>query len=147
MSSSVNHMNGADRPNSRPRPQFEPRPTPQQSAQPVSARAYASYDPIPLPPSIPPGAVPFGIDAALLQDKKLKEVVCWHPDSVTNHHLGIAGGSGTGKTYWLKKLIAQLPPDVEVNIFDWHGDIEIDGPDVTTCRFSTSTKYGYNPLI
>ena len=143
----MNQMNGADRPHTRPRPQFEPRPAPQQSAPPVSARAYASHAPLPLPPSIPPGAVPFGIDAALLQDKKVKEVVCWHPDSVTNHHLGIAGGSGTGKTWWLKKLIAQLPPDVEVDIFDWHGDIEIDGPEITTCRFSTSTKYGYNPLI
>lgn len=147
----MTELNGTDRPLPRPRPQFEPRQAHHQVDHRREDQRVANHQsstaPLPQNRLLPQGAVPFGVDAALLQDKKVREVVYWHPESVTNHHLGIAGGSGTGKTYWLKKLIAQLPQDVEVEIFDWHGDIELDGEDVTTCRFSTSTKYGYNPLI
>jgi hypothetical protein len=76
------------------------------------------------------------------------DTVGWHPDKVANHHIGMIGLSGSGKTYQLRNMIFSVPPDVEVDIFDWHGDIELPvSADVAEANFNQNTKYGYNPLI
>lgn len=97
---------------------------------------------------IPQGMVAIGYDGDRFQRDKVQEAVGWHPELVANHHFGMVGLSGSGKTHQLRNLIASLPPDVEVDVLDWHGDIELDeGPDYACANFSQNTKFGYNPLI
>lgn len=73
------------------------------------------------------------------------EPVYWRPEVVSNHHVGVAGTSGAGKTHWIRTFVTNMPDDVEVDIFDYHGDIEIPG--AQTVMFSEATRYGYNPLV
>ena len=66
---------------------------------------------------------------------------------VINPHLILVGGSGTGKTYNLKKLlkaITDVNPSVRFHIMDVHGDIEIENS--STIKFSETTNYGLQPL-
>ncbi|MBF8164330.1 helicase HerA domain-containing protein [Stutzerimonas frequens] len=74
-----------------------------------------------------------------------KVPVLWREDQVSNHHVGVAGTSGAGKTHWIRKFVTSMPDDVEIDIFDYHGDIEIPG--AKTVMFSESTRYGFNPLV
>jgi hypothetical protein len=71
--------------------------------------------------------------------------VFWRPEAVSNHHVGVAGTSGAGKTHWIRTFVNSMPDDVEIDIFDYHGDIEIPG--AATVMFSESTRYGFNPLV
>ncbi|MEB0221370.1 hypothetical protein [Pseudomonas sp. AB12(2023)] len=71
--------------------------------------------------------------------------VFWNEGEVSNHHVGVAGTSGSGKTHWIREFVTGMPNDVEIDIFDYHGDIEIPGAE--TVLFSESTRYGYNPLV
>jgi len=64
---------------------------------------------------------------------------------IINPHLILVGGSGTGKTYNLKRIIKSLSRfDVRFHIMDVHGDIEI--PNASTIKFSESSEYGL-PLL
>lgn len=74
-----------------------------------------------------------------------REPIYWQEDQVSNHHVGVAGTSGSGKTHWIRQFVNGMPDDVEIDIFDYHGDIEIPG--AQTVMFSESTRYGYNPLV
>jgi hypothetical protein len=71
--------------------------------------------------------------------------VVWEETLLSNPHVGIAGTTGAGKTHWIRKFIEAMPDDVEVDIFDYHGDIDVPG--ATEVLFSESTRYGYNPLV
>lgn len=71
--------------------------------------------------------------------------VLWNERDLSNPHIGIAGTTGAGKTHWIRTFIAGMPDDVEVDIFDIHGDIDVPG--ATEVLFSESTRYGYNPLV
>ncbi|MRU22677.1 hypothetical protein FG476_00740, partial [Xylella fastidiosa subsp. multiplex] len=50
-----------------------------------------------------------------------------------------------GKTHWIRQFVTGMPDDVEIDIFDHHGDIEIEG--AKSVMFSEATRYGYNPLV
>lgn len=71
--------------------------------------------------------------------------IYWDETRVINHHIGVAGTSGSGKTHWIKKLVAAMPESVQVDVFDYHGDIDV--ANATTVRFSEQTCFGYNPLV
>ncbi len=71
--------------------------------------------------------------------------IYWQEHLVSNHHVGVAGTSGSGKTHWIRQFVTGMPDDVEVDIFDYHGDIEIPG--ASTVMFSEATRYGFNPLV
>ncbi|MHC5208796.1 ATP-binding protein [Pseudomonas chlororaphis] len=71
--------------------------------------------------------------------------VYWQESQVSNHHVGVAGTSGSGKTHWIREFVTGMPDDVEIDIFDYHGDIEIPG--ASTVMFSEATRYGFNPLV
>jgi DNA helicase HerA-like ATPase len=71
--------------------------------------------------------------------------VLWDEGSVSNHHIGVTGTSGAGKTHWIKKFVSSMPSSVEVDIFDFHGDIDVHG--AREVLFSEVTRYGYNPLV
>ena len=68
--------------------------------------------------------------------------------TLINNHMMIVGGSGSGKTHNLRKIIRELVKDQKntIHILDVHGDIDI-GNDVTdTIKFSESSLNGLQPL-
>lgn len=77
--------------------------------------------------------------------KNITQPIVWDEDRISNHHVGIAGTSGSGKTFWLRKFIASVPDNVTIDIFDYHGDIDVPG--ATSVLFSEQNKFGYNPLV
>lgn len=69
--------------------------------------------------------------------------------TLVNNHMMIVGGSGSGKTYNLRKLIRELSKDKknQIHILDVHGDIDI-GDDLTdTIKFSETSPNGLQPLM
>lgn len=91
----------------------------------------------------------FGFDEAqFLAGNKVP--VQWSEDFATNAHMLIAGKSGTGKTFTLRRIINQLAKpvpgrsDVRVHVFDVHGDMKF--ADESRVLFSESTFYGINPF-
>lgn len=86
-----------------------------------------------------------GDDFWKFRNENVRQPVFWRESVVSNHHVGVAGTSGAGKTHWIRQFVAGMPEEVEIDIFDYHGDIEIAG--AKTVLFSESTRYGYNPLV
>lgn len=81
-------------------------------------------------------------------DDSKSKMIQWNEDKVANYHIGVFGTSGSGKTHWIRKFVHELSSNdsnVEFDILDYHGDIEIDG--ANSVLFSESTRYGYNPLV
>ena len=94
-------------------------------------------------------AVVFGFDDANFA-AGIRNKVAWEEDFATNAHMLVAGKSGTGKTFTLKRVVSQLirpipgRPPVRVHNFDVHGDMHY--PDESRILFSESTHFGINPL-
>jgi hypothetical protein len=86
-----------------------------------------------------------GHDFWKLRNENAQVPVYWRESQVSNPHVGVAGTSGAGKTHWIRQFVTGMPDDVEIDIFHYHGDIEIDG--AKTVLFSEATRYGYNPLV
>lgn len=86
-----------------------------------------------------------GNDFWKLRNERAHVPVYWRESEVSNHHVGVAGTSGAGKTHWIRQFVTGMPDDVEIDIFDYHGDIEIPG--AKTVLFSEATRYGFNPLV
>lgn len=88
---------------------------------------------------------------AYLKHKQQREVlVVWDSRTALNPHILLMGGSGTGKTFTVRRLIGTLADarpagSVRVHVFDVHGDI--DPPGASGVKFSESTPYGQNPLV
>lgn len=80
----------------------------------------------------------------------LKDPVEWSEEFATNGHMLVAGKSGTGKTFTLRRIVNQLiapkagREPVRVHVFDVHGDMAFK--DESRVLFSESTFYGINPL-
>lgn len=71
--------------------------------------------------------------------------VVWRNANALNGHMLLAGGSGSGKTHQLRRIIAQAAGQgIRAHVIDVHGDIALD--DAHTVRFSESTTFGLNPL-
>ena len=75
--------------------------------------------------------------------------VKWNSDEVINGHILLAGGSGTGKTYTLRRIVKSMMNTskypIRFHIFDVHDDIDFDGQS-SDCLFSESSEFGLNPL-
>lgn len=68
----------------------------------------------------------------------------WNPGELMNGIMMTTGGSGSGKTEWLKSLaIELLNKGFPVLIIDLHGDIELEIPTIT---LDYTGKFGINPL-
>lgn len=93
--------------------------------------------------------IPLGMDAEAIKAGRtgFEASVHWDTGRLINGHTLIAGKSGTGKTWTLRKMIsAALAQDskTRIHIVDTHGDIDIPGS--SSVKFSESTGYGFNPL-
>lgn len=94
-------------------------------------------------------SVTFGFDDVFYESGE-KSPVTWSEQFGTNAHMLVAGKSGTGKTFTLRRIVNQLirpmpgrlPP--RVHTFDVHGDIRFENE--SRVLFSESTPYGINPL-
>lgn len=73
-----------------------------------------------------------------------EQEVFWEPHQLMNGIMMVTGGSGSGKTEWLKSLISEFTlqgyPSL---VLDLHGDMEVDIPTVT---IDYNTELGINPL-
>lgn len=88
----------------------------------------------------------FGFDDPLLQ-RGQQVPVAWSEADAVNGHMLLAGKSGSGKTFTLRRIVRQVTRaqrGVRVHLMDVHGDLELD--DTSTVIFSESTPYGINPL-
>lgn len=64
-----------------------------------------------------------------------------------NGHVLLVGSSGVGKSYTIRRMIAQAiesAPRLRLHVFDVHGDLEVPGASVV--QFSEQAPYGLNPL-
>jgi len=83
------------------------------------------------------------------KDKWKGEPVNWVSDKVINGHFVLVGGSGTGKTYNIRKILKQLikeDPELKIHIIDVHGDIDIGEEITSSISFSETSDYGLQPL-
>lgn len=93
--------------------------------------------------------VAFGFDD-LGFDEGHRKKVAWSEEYSTNAHMLIAGKSGTGKTFTLRRIVDQMTRPLpgrdrpRVYVFDVHGDIRFENE--SRVLFSESTYYGINPL-
>jgi DNA helicase HerA-like ATPase len=75
--------------------------------------------------------------------------VVWKEQDIINGHILLAGGSGAGKTFNIRKIVREMVRtaghDLRVHVFDVHDDIDIEG--CSEVFFSESSNYGLNPLI
>lgn len=85
-----------------------------------------------------------GRDSFAARSQKIENVY-WNESELSNWHVGITGTSGSGKTHQIRQFVGELSNDVEIDIFDYHGDIEIGN--TSDVLFSEQTKYGYNPFV
>ncbi|MCP4258220.1 MAG: ATP-binding protein [Planctomycetes bacterium] len=84
-----------------------------------------------------------------VKDVGLKTVpVVWRSEEVINGHILLAGGSGTGKTHNIRKIMRSYLDSaqggVRIHVFDVHDDIEIGGE--SDIIFSEASDVGLNPL-
>jgi DNA helicase HerA-like ATPase len=75
--------------------------------------------------------------------------VVWRANEVINGHILLAGGSGTGKTHNIRRIIRETTrsthDNLRIHVFDVHDDIEIAG--ASEIIFSEATPVGLNPLM
>ncbi|MEA9392186.1 DUF5710 domain-containing protein [Acerihabitans sp. TG2] len=94
--------------------------------------------------------ITFGYESWAIKNDNKKVPVEWNSKTAVNPHMVLIGMSGAGKTYNLKKMVAQMcnsydyHHQLRVHVFDVHGDIELEG--ASTVFFSEQTRYGLNPL-
>jgi DNA helicase HerA-like ATPase len=89
-----------------------------------------------------------GHNAYLKRTQSRDIPVIWDSRTVINPHVLVVGGSGSGKTFTLRRMIEAMAssarPAARLHVFDVHGDIEV--PAASSVKFSESTPYGQNPL-
>jgi hypothetical protein len=89
-----------------------------------------------------------GLHAYLKRAESREVPVVWDSATALNPHALIVGGSGSGKTFTLRRMIEALArsarPAARIHVFDVHGDIDVPG--ASTVKFSEATPYGLNLL-
>ena len=99
---------------------------------------------------MPGRVIRFGFADNGYNDLAKRRGVDWCEDFATNAHMLVAGKSGTGKTFTLRRIVNQViapiagKEPVRVHVFDVHGDMRFDQE--SRVLFSESTFYGINPF-
>jgi hypothetical protein len=72
----------------------------------------------------------------------------WDSHQVLNGHVIGVGGTGSGKTRMIRKIVRELARSgiTRIHILDPHGDIIPEGVPFAATKFSASTEIGLNPL-
>lgn len=72
----------------------------------------------------------------------------WDSSKVQNPHILVLGGSGSGKSHFIKRFVGQIggsQKSIRFHIFDVHGDLNV--PNESVQKFSAATEWGFNPFI
>jgi hypothetical protein len=70
----------------------------------------------------------------------------WDSEALLNGHTILVGGSGSGKTHQLRRIVTGLgQAGIRVHVIDVHGDV-LPACATDSIRFSESTEFGLNPL-
>jgi len=82
-------------------------------------------------------------------DQRNQRKVVMNTDTLTNAHSMIIGGSGDGKTFTIRGFIKSLAlqPGARCVIFDVHGDIFPNDPDVDSISISETSPVGLQPFV
>ena len=94
-----------------------------------------------------PLSIIFGLDDIALRQNGQKIPVAWSEQTAINGHMLVAGKSGSGKTFTLKRIVSQIVRSgrpIRIHAFDVHSDLSFS--DESHVLFSESTHYGINPL-
>ena len=90
--------------------------------------------------------VTFGKDFFAAKNDRT-EYISLDTSKLINGHMLIVGSSGVGKSYTIRRLIAEAQRSrakVRFHVFDVHGDLEV--PDASIVQFSEQAPFGLNPL-
>lgn len=88
----------------------------------------------------------FGFDDRALE-RGAQDPVAWCEADAVNQHMLLAGKSGSGKTFTLRRIVRQITRAqrrIRVHVMDVHGDLDFD--ESSSVLFSESTSFGVNPL-
>ena len=91
--------------------------------------------------------VDFGLSKFENKRTQKRDPVTLDLSRTINGHMMLAGASGTGKTYQLRRImseIARQDPEIRFHVLDIHGDLEVPG--ASSCKFSETSPFGVNPL-
>lgn len=84
--------------------------------------------------------------------KNNKVPIVWNSATVQNPHVLALGGSGSGKSHFIKRFVNQIihenkknNDNKRVHIFDVHGDLNVSDESVE--KFSAATECGFNPFV
>jgi DNA helicase HerA-like ATPase len=75
--------------------------------------------------------------------------IIWDAKRVVNGHFIIVGGSGSGKTFNLRKILREITSQdssIVAHIIDVHGDIDVGSDITSTAKFSETSEVGLQPL-
>lgn len=93
--------------------------------------------------------VAVGVNAYLKRTQNKEIPVVWDSRAAINPHILVVGGSGSGKTFTLRRMIRSMSETAagpsRIHVMDVHGDLEVHG--ASTVKFSEATRHGHNPLI
>ncbi len=53
-------------------------------------------------------AIKLGNDYWKLTKDQVEQPIYWRPDAVSNHHVGVAGTTGAGKTHWIRTFVTNM---------------------------------------
>lgn len=91
---------------------------------------------------------PLGANAYLKRTQNKEVPVLWSSQAAINPHVLVMGGSGSGKTFTLRRMAESMARTASgparIHVLDVHGDLELPG--ASTVKFSEATHYGHNPL-
>lgn len=88
----------------------------------------------------------FGINEFLAKQKNATKPIIYDSDEVINNHILFAGASGSGKSFQLLSLMSRAALyGYALDIFDVHEELSL--PESSPVKYSSHTKFGYNPLI
>ena len=80
--------------------------------------------------------VSFGYTKFADKNTNKQQEVVWDERSITNAHVIACGGSGCGKTHFLRSMIGSIAQGgtktLRIHIIDIHGDITIPGESVVS---------------
>ncbi len=81
------------------------------------------------------------------KEKFSHQDIFWNPAQLQNSHQFLIGGSGSGKTYRIRRILKEMQQyPLKIHVFDTQGDIETNPIYTSEVVFSNTSDKGLNPL-